>query len=64
MRDEELHDWQSSSDIVLLEKLAGHLIHLAEVSLECKIILGKTERKKPLGKPSLGLDNNIKIDVT
>jgi hypothetical protein len=42
---------------------AGHVAGMGEKRNACKILVGKPEGKRPLGRPRCSWVDNIKIDV-
>jgi hypothetical protein len=65
---EELHNLYSSSSIIRMIKSrrmrwARHVARLREKRNECRILVGKTEFKRPLGRPRRRRVNNIKMDL-
>jgi hypothetical protein len=44
-------------------RLAGHVARMGEMRNEYKILVGKLERKKPLGRPRCRWKGNIKMDL-
>jgi hypothetical protein len=44
-------------------KWAGHVVRLGERRVLYRVLVGKLERKWPLGRPSSRLENNIKKDL-
>jgi hypothetical protein len=44
-------------------RLTGHVAHMEEMRNAYRILFGKPEGKKPLRKPGLRWEDNIKIDL-
>jgi hypothetical protein len=44
-------------------KRAGHVTRMGEMINVCKILVGKSEGKRPLGRPRRIWEDNIKMDV-
>jgi hypothetical protein len=44
-------------------RIEGHGIRMVESRVLYKVLVGKPERKRPLGKPRPRWDSNIKIDL-
>jgi hypothetical protein len=44
-------------------RLAGHAAHIGEGSAAYKILVGRPEGRKPLGRPRCRWDSNIKMDL-
>jgi hypothetical protein len=68
LHNEQLHNLYSSPDIIRMIKsrrmrLAGHLARMGETRNAYRILVGKPEGKRPLGKPRLRWFDNIKIDL-
>jgi hypothetical protein len=66
--NEELHNLYSSPSIIRIIKSrrmrwAGHLARMGEKRNVYRILVGKPERKRPLGRPRHKWINNIKIDL-
>ena len=67
LRTEELNDPYSSSDIVRVIKLRkmrweGHVARMGERRDVYGVLVGKSEGKRPLGRPSPRWEDNIKMD--
>jgi hypothetical protein len=45
-------------------RLTGHVARMGERRNVYRILAGKPERKRPLGRPRRGWVDNIKIDLT
>jgi len=41
---------------------AGHVAHVGERRVVYRVLVGKPEGKRPLGKPNYRWDDNIKMD--
>ena len=68
LNNEELNDLYSSPNIVRVIKSrrmrwAGHVARMGEGRGVYRILVGKPERKRPLGKPSCRWEDNIKMDL-
>ena len=66
--DEELNDLYCSPDVVQVIKLkimrwAGHVAHMVEGRGIYRVVVGKPEGKRPLGRPKHRWEDNIKIDL-
>ena len=65
--NEELNDLYSSPNIVRVIKSrikwAGHVAHMRKKRGVYRALVGKPERKRPLGGPRLRLGDNIKMDL-
>jgi hypothetical protein len=42
---------------------AGHVEHMGEMRKKYRILVGKPEGKRPLGRPRCRCENNIKMDL-
>jgi hypothetical protein len=42
---------------------AEHVVHKGRMRNAYKILVGKPERKRPLGKPRCRLEDNIRMDL-
>jgi hypothetical protein len=68
LHNEELHGLHSSSSIVRVIKSrrmrwAGHVARMGEVRGACKILVGKPEGRRPLGRPRRRWEDNIGMDL-
>jgi hypothetical protein len=68
LHNEELHNLYASPDIVRVIKSrrmgwAGHIGRMGEMKNACKILVGKWEGKRPLGRPRRRLEVNIRMDL-
>ena len=68
LHNEELNDLYSSPNIVRAIKSrrmrwAGHVARLRERRGVYRILVGKPEGKRPLGRPRLRWEDNIKMDL-
>ena len=68
LHNEELNDLYSSSNIVRVIKsrrmtCAGHVARMEEGRGVHKVLAGKPEGKRPLGRPRHRWDDNIKMDL-
>ena len=68
LRNEELNDLYSSSNIVRVIKSkrirwAGHVARMGEKKGICRVSVGKAEGKRPLGRPRRRWEDNIKMDL-
>jgi hypothetical protein len=67
LRNEELLDLYSSPSIIRIIKSrrmiwAGHVARLGEKKNACRILVGKPERKRALGRPRRRWVDNIRMD--
>jgi len=65
---EELNDLYSSPNIVRVSKSkrmiwAGHVARMGESSGVYRVLVGKHEGNKPLGRPRRKWEDNIKMDL-
>ena len=68
LHNEELNDLCSSPNIVRVIKWrrmrwAGHVARMGDRIVVFRVLVGKPEGKRPLGKPRRRWDDNIKIDI-
>jgi hypothetical protein len=68
LHNEELHNLYSSPSIIRIIKLrrmrwAGHVARMGEKRNMYRLLVGKPEGKKPLGRPRCRWIDNIKIDL-
>ena len=68
LHNEELNDLYSSPNIVRVIKSrrmrwAGHVAHMEEGRGVHKVLVGKPEGKRPLGRPRRRCEDNIKMDL-
>jgi len=65
---EELNDLYSSPNIVRVIKLrrmrwAGHVARVGESRIVYRVLVGKSEEKRPLESPKRKWEDNIKMDL-
>jgi hypothetical protein len=68
LHNEELHNLYSSPDIIRQVKSrrmrwAGHVVRMGEERKVYKILVGKPEGKRPLGRPGRGWEDGIRMDL-
>ena len=68
LHNEELNDLYCSPNIVRVIKSrrmrwAGHVARMGERRGVSRVLVGKSEGKRPLGKPRLRWEDNIKMDL-
>jgi hypothetical protein len=68
LHNEELNDLYSSANIIRVIKSitmgwAGHVALTEETRGACRILVGRPERRRPLGRPRHRWDDNIKMDL-
>ena len=68
LHKEELHDLYSSPNIFRVRKWrrmrwAGHLARMGERRCAYRVLVGKSEEKRPLGSPRGRWKDNIKVDL-
>ena len=68
LHNEELNDLYSSPNIVRVRKSrrlrwAGHVARMEEGRVVYKVLVGKPEGKRPLGRPRRRWEDNIKMDL-
>jgi hypothetical protein len=67
LHNEELHDLYSSSSIIRIIKArkmrwAWHVARVGEKRNACRLLVGKPEGRRPLGRPRRRLLDNIRMD--
>jgi hypothetical protein len=68
LHNDELHDLYSSSNIVRVIKSrrmrwAGHVARMGEGRGVYRVLVGRPEAKRPLGRPRRRWEDNIKMDL-
>jgi hypothetical protein len=68
LHNEELHNLYSSPDIIRQIKLrrmrwAGHVARMGKERKLCKVLVGKPEGKRPLGRPRRRWEDGIRMDL-
>jgi hypothetical protein len=68
LHSDELHSLYSSPNIVRVIKarrlrLAGHVARMGEGISVYRVLVGKPEGKRPLGRPRRRWEDNIKLDL-
>jgi hypothetical protein len=68
LHNDEVHSLHSSPNIVrVIEsrrmKWAGHVARMKERRGVCKVLVGRPEGKRPLGRPRRRWEDNIKMDL-
>jgi hypothetical protein len=68
LHNDELHDLYSSPNIVRVIKSrrmrwAGHVARMGEGRGVYRVLVGRPESKRPLGRPRRRWDDNIKMDL-
>jgi len=67
LHEEELNDLYSTPKIVRVIKSrmgwAGHVARIVERRSVYMVLVGKSEEKRPLGRPRLRWEDNIKMDL-
>src|SRR5215510_3318360 len=68
LHNEEMKDLYSSPSIGQVVKSrrtrwAGHVVHMGEERGVHRVLVGKPERKRPLGRPRRRWEDNIKMDL-
>jgi hypothetical protein len=68
LHNDELHDHYSSPNIVRVIKSrrmrwAGHVARMGEGINAYRVLVGRPEGKRPLGRPRRRWEDNIKMDL-
>jgi hypothetical protein len=67
VHNEDFHNLYSSPSIIIINsrrmRRVGHVARMGEKMNACRILVGKSDGKRPLGRPSRGWADNIKIDL-
>jgi hypothetical protein len=68
LHNEELHNLYSSPDIIRQVKSrrmrwSGHVARMGEERNVCKVLVGKPEGKRPLGRPRRRWEYGIRMDL-
>jgi hypothetical protein len=68
LHNEELHDLYYLSTIVRMIKLrrmrsVGHVARMGEERGVCRVVVGKPEGRRPLGRPRRRWEYNTKMDL-
>jgi hypothetical protein len=69
LHNDELHDLYSSLNIVRVVKSrrmrwAGHVARMGEGRGVYRVLVGRPEGKRPLGRPRCRWEDNIKMELT
>jgi hypothetical protein len=64
LHNEELHNLYSSPYIIRVMRWAGHVARMGEKRNVCRLLVGKPEGKRPLGRPRRRCIDNIKMDLS
>ena len=67
LHNKELNDLYSSPNIIQViksrrMKWVGHVAHMGGRRGACRVLVGKPEGKRPLGRPRYRWEDNIKMD--
>jgi hypothetical protein len=67
LHNEELYDLYSSPNIIRVIKSrrlrwAGHVARMRDRRGAYRVLVGRREGKRPLGRPKIILEDNIKMD--
>jgi hypothetical protein len=68
LHNKELYDLYFSPTIIRVMKLrkvrwAGHVARMGDRTGTYRVLVGKPEGKRPVGRPRRGWDDNIKMDL-
>jgi hypothetical protein len=69
LHNEELHNLYASQNIIRVIKprrmrWAGHVAHMVETRNADNILIGKSECKRPVGRPTHRLEDIIRMSLT
>jgi hypothetical protein len=62
---DELNKWITIVQVIKSSRMrwVGHVVHMGEERGIYRVLVGKPEGKRPLGRPRLGWEDNIKMDL-
>jgi hypothetical protein len=63
LHNEELHNLYSSPNIIRRMRWAGRVARMGETRNAYRVLVGKPERKRPLGRPRCTWVDNVKMDL-
>jgi hypothetical protein len=63
LHNDELHSLYSSPNIVRVIKWAGHVAYMREGIGVYRVLVRRSEGKRPLGRPRHRWEDNIKLDL-
>jgi hypothetical protein len=68
LHNEEFHNSYSSQNIIGMirsrrVRWVGHAARIGAKKNACRVLVGKPEGKRPLGKPRCRWEDNIKMDL-
>jgi hypothetical protein len=63
LHNDELHSLYSSPNIVRRMRWAGHVARMGEGRGVYRVLVGRSEGKRPLGRPRRKWEENIKLDL-
>jgi hypothetical protein len=68
LHNEELNGLYSLPNIVRVIKSRrmrweGHVANMGEGRVVCRVLVGKPEGKRPLGRPRRGWEDNVRMDL-
>jgi hypothetical protein len=69
LRNEKLHNFHCSPSIIRIirsrrMRLVGHVARMGKKRIAYRILVGKPEGKRPLGRPRCRWEDNIKMDLS
>jgi hypothetical protein len=66
LHNEELHNFYGSPSIIIIKsrrmRWAGHVARMGETRSAYRILVGKPQGKRPLGRPRRRWEDNIKME--
>jgi hypothetical protein len=65
LHNEELYNLFASLRVIKSSRMrwAGHVVRMGEMRSAYSVLVGKPERKRPLGRPNHKWEDNIKMDL-
>jgi hypothetical protein len=54
---------QNNPEVIVRMRWAGHVAHMGEGRVAFRVLVGKPERKRPLGRPKRRWEDNIRMDL-
>jgi hypothetical protein len=63
VNSEELHNLYSSPNIIKWDEAGGHVACIGEERKVHKVLVGKPEGRRPLGRPRRRLEDGVRMDL-